>query len=231
MSTSLTQTSVNDFITYIQSIASGKPLTTQQQQKLNSFVTNVNNVTDINRRMLTHITKHFLETGSFTMSGNITYTGTQTFTGSVDLSQYATVGQLDLLSTSVTNQFFQVNGAVNKTFNSDVINYDISGTDIGAVKALISVPFSNSNYTLNIVGSSAILDGTVCKFTIINQSSLTALPSYASQYSLDSSSPLNFTASSIQGTGANGGIALQEIIVVKLDTVLSCYSNIIYMSS
>lgn len=232
MTTNITN---NDYIDLIKSIADGLTLTSQQTQKMTRLVMALNSSTDFNRRLIGTLTRHALEHSSFTLSGDITFTGKQNFTGSVDLSGYVQSNELNIVVSDIDNKFLQVNGAVDKNITSNSVDVAISGTSLGAVKSLISVPQNvGTSYSLNFTGDTAFLNGTVYKFTILNQPSSSSNASTASSFTLESQGPTqfeDFTAVSSTGTNGFGVTAMQEITVIKLNNTITAYSNTTYMTS
>lgn len=230
MTTNITN---NDYIDLVKSIAGGLTLTSQQTQKMTRLVMSLNSSTDFNRRMIGTLTRHALEHSSFTLSGDITFTGKQNFTGSVDLSGYAKSNELSSAVSVIDDKFFQVNGAVTKTIESNSVDVAISGTSLGLVKSLIRVPWNTDGvYNLNFTGVATFLEGTVYKFTILNQPNASLPASTATTFTLESQgSPQNqnFTAVSNNVPNMVGATAMQEITVVKLNGAITAYSNTTYM--
>lgn len=219
---------INDFLQSVKTIAQGGTLSTQAQQKLQTFINNNNMVPELNRKSFATITKSFLEKSSFTMSGNITYTGTQTFTGTVNIPGMLTQEDLDDLEAEVKTR---IAGIDTTSVSSGVLDHAISGASLGSVKSAVYVPFS-ANYTLNLTESSSFEPGTFCKFTTINKPDISnvSVTGYATQFTVDSGSSSSFTGTSTNGTNGIGYTVFQEITVVNISGTIEVYSSVIFMA-
>lgn len=227
-----------DFVGAIKAISDGKTLSTQQEGIISALNTTIQNsnglnqsVTELKRQSVTFVTRRLLETGDYSISGRVNFTGTSSFTGTVNLPDNES-NQITSLSDSIDGRFQMVSGARSSSYIGSVIIIPLTNSEEGSMKSLYFVQQNtgNVNYVIQLSGSDDFESGSVYKFTIINNGTSSAVPTYAQYYKLNSNdTPIEITNYS-EGTPTPGKKALQEITVYKISVSVQVFSRTTFFS-
>lgn len=217
----------NNLLIAIKKIASGLPLTKDEDASMSSLTLAINNsvemnkdITELKRKNIGNVTRKQLERGEVQMGGNLTVSSSLTVSGTVNFMSSAVT-----IPGYVKGETFSryIQEAEDKSVSESVqiispMSLPVISIPLISSNSLYDVSDTSNNFALNLTYSEPLVNGYIKRLTIFNNSENNATGYYLNN--IDQFYP--FTSNKQNGSG--GESIQQEITIYYVNSILKVLS-------
>lgn len=217
----------NNLLIAIKKIASGLPLTKDEDASMSSLTLAINNsvemnkdITELKRKNIGNVTRKQLERGEVQMGGNLTVSSSLTVSGTVNFMSSAVT-----IPGYVKGETFSkyIQEAEDKSVSESVqiispMSLPVISIPLISSNSLYDVSDTSNNFALNLTYSEPLVNGYIKRLTIFNNSENNATGYYLNN--IDQFYP--FTSNKQNGSG--GESIQQEITIYYVNGILKVLS-------